>query len=87
MKNMIKMSRCIGDVRKKWYARNRKAWARYLLLMDRMTLFALIAATRLVGVLKVTTFERRGILGEIEVSSGSESGETSGLRRWAWGSD
>lgn len=81
MKNMIKISRCIGEVRKKWYARNRKAWARYLLLMDRMTLFALIAAARLVGVLKVTTLERRGILGRIEVSGGSESGETSGLRR------
>ena len=25
MKNMMKMSRCIGDVMKKWYARNRKA--------------------------------------------------------------
>jgi hypothetical protein len=81
IKNMIKISRCIGEVRKKWYARNRKAWARYLLLMDRMTLFALIAAARLVGVLKVTTLERRGILGRIEVSGGSESGETSGLRR------
>jgi hypothetical protein len=81
MKNMIKISRCIGEVRKKWYARNRKAWARYLLLIDRITLFALIAAARLVGVLKLTTLERRGILGRIEVSGGSESGETSGLRR------
>jgi hypothetical protein len=81
MKNMIKMSRCMGDVRKKWYARNRKAWARYLLLMDRITLLALIAAARLVGVLKVTTLERRGILGRVETWSGSESGETSGSRR------
>lgn len=84
MKNMMKMSRCIGDVRKKWYARNRKAWARYLLLMDRMTLFALMAAARLVGVLKVMTLERRGILGRVVPRRGSESGETSGLRRWAW---
>ncbi len=81
---MINMSRCIGDVRKKWYARNRKAWARYLLLIDRITLLALIAAARLVGVLKVTTLERRGILGRVETWRGSASGETSGLRRRTW---
>ena len=66
MKNMMKMSRCIGDVRKKWYARNRKACVRYRLLIDRMTLAALMAAARFVGVRKAMTLERMGILGKVE---------------------
>ena len=64
---MMKMSRCIGDVRKKWYARNRKACVRYRLLIDRMTLAALRAAARFVGVRKAITLERMGILGKAEV--------------------
>lgn len=48
------MSGCTIDVRKKWYARNRKAWVRYLLLMDRMTRAALIALAVLVETLKRT---------------------------------
>jgi hypothetical protein len=68
---MMKMSRCMGDVRKKWYARNRKAWVRYRLLMERMTLAALIAAARFVGVRKVMTLERMGILGRGKVMRGA----------------
>lgn len=67
MKNMMKMSRCIGDVRKKWYARNRKACVRYRLLIDRMTLAALMAAVRFVGVRRAITLERTRILGKANV--------------------
>lgn len=49
MKNTMKMSRCTKEVRKKWYARKRKAWVLYLLLMDRMTRAALTALAVFTG--------------------------------------
>lgn len=51
---MTKMSRCKGYVRKKWYARNKNAWVRYLLLMDRMIRAALTALAVLADTLNRT---------------------------------
>tara|TARA_R110002003_G_scaffold48_18_gene4059 strand:+ start:2967 stop:3365 length:399 start_codon:yes stop_codon:yes gene_type:complete len=56
MKKMMKMSRCSGELRKKWYARNKKACVRYLLLMDRTTRAALTALVVLAGFLSLTAF-------------------------------
>jgi hypothetical protein len=61
MKNMMKMSRWTKDVRKKWYARNKNACARYLLLMDRMTRAALMALAVLDGLLNLMTLDKPAI--------------------------
>jgi hypothetical protein len=56
MKKMMKISGCSGELRKKWYARNKKACVRYLLLMERTTRAALTALAVLAGFLNLTAF-------------------------------